>query len=65
MHRRDTGDPDNCSERFQRKSNGDDGGGAETRDQRAGEEAWSVHRHDVPLNPEVGVAEAELAPPSA
>ena len=34
---------------------------AETRDQRAREEARPVHRHDVPLNAEIGIADREAA----
>ena len=32
---------------------------AEARDQRAREEARPVHRDDVPLNAEIGIAETE------
>ena len=35
--------------------------GAEAGDQRAREEARPVHRHDVPLNAEIGIADGEAA----
>src|ERR1700745_502285 len=36
-------------------------GGPNAGGQRAGEEAWPIHRHDVPLNAEIGIADGEAA----
>ena len=46
---------------LQQQAERDDPRRAEARDQRAGEEARPVHRHDVPLNAEIGIADAEAA----
>ena len=46
---------------FQQQAERDDARRAEARDQRAREEARPVHRHDVPLNAEIGIADGQAA----
>ncbi len=61
MHRGDAGQTDRRPRGFQNQSQRNDFGRTEARDQRAGEEARPVHRHDVPLNAEIGIADREPA----
>ena len=53
--------PDRRAGGLQRQAERDDRRRAEARDQRAREEARPVHRHDVPLNAEIGIADGEPA----
>ena len=61
MHRGDAGKADPCRCGFQQQAERHDPWRAETRDQRAREEARPVHRHDVPLNAEIGIADGQPA----
>ena len=61
MQRRDTGQSDRRGGGFQQQAGRDDFGRAEARDQRAREKARPVHRHDMPLDAEIGIADGKPA----
>ena len=61
MHRGGAGKTDSCRCGFQQQAERHDPWRAETRDQRSREEARPIHRHDVPLNAEIGIADRKAA----
>ncbi len=61
VRRGDARQPDHRGHRLQRQPKRDNARCAEPRDQRSGEKTRAIHRHDVPLDAEIGIADRQSA----